>query len=221
MPLIPSDPRQQKRMMVGVLAVALGAVYHTMLAAPKTIELDAVQARVDSLEAANAKASAASRGGTTTKIRAEAAAYRRDLDVLRQLVPTGNEVPALLEQVSTAARRAGLDIAAVQPQPVVVGETFDTYRYKITIAGAYHPLGEFLTNVGSLTRIIAPVNLQLDPIAGLSPAAMRRMPPNSAPLKATFEIQTYVAKGSATPPPVVGERVAAVVDTAPAPRGRT
>ena len=44
------------------------------------------------------------------------------VEVMRRLVPTGNEVPALLEQVSNAARRAGLDISSVEPQPVIAGE---------------------------------------------------------------------------------------------------
>ena len=81
--------------------------------------------------------------------------------VLQQLVPTSNEVPALLENVSTAARRVGLDLASVEPMPVLTGEQFDTYRYKVSVKGGYHALAGFLTNVGSLNRIVAPVALDL------------------------------------------------------------
>src|SRR5688572_4741579 len=84
-----------------------------------------------------------------------------ELAVMRQLVPTSNEVPALLDQVSTAARRAGLELGAVEPEPVIVGDQFDTYRYRMALFGTYHEVAEFLTNVGSLGRIIAPINLQL------------------------------------------------------------
>ena len=195
MALLPSDPRKQRMIMVAVLALGLAGVYYTYVAAPEGAAIAAAEAHVDSLELANAKVAAAVRGGSVNKIKAEAAAYRRDLDALRQLVPTGNEVPALLEQVSTAARRAGLDIASVEPLPVIVGDEFDTYRYKITMAGPYHPLGEFLTNVGSLTRIIAPANLQLEPAPAA--AATGRRAAAEALLKATLEIQTYVAKGAA------------------------
>jgi len=38
---------------------------------------------------------------------------------MRSLVPAGNEVPALLEQVSTAARRVGLEINYIEPEPVI------------------------------------------------------------------------------------------------------
>ena len=195
MALLPSDPRQQKLVMAAVLSLGLAGSYHAYVAEPEGVALAAAEAHVDSLELANAKVGAAVRGGSVNKVKAEAAAYRRDLDALRQLVPTGNEVPALLEQVSTAARRAGLELSTVEPLPVIVGDEFDTYRYKISLSGAYHPLGEFLSNVGSLTRIMAPANLRLNPAPAPTGLARRGAP--DALLKATLEIQTYVAKGAA------------------------
>jgi type IV pilus assembly protein PilO len=113
---------------------------------------------------------------------------------MRQLVPTGNELPALLEQVSTAARREGLDISTVEPQPVVEGDQFDTYRYKIAVTGGYHALGEFLSNVGSLTRIVAPINLTLAPATNPNVTAVKLRPAGTAAIESKFEIQTYVVR---------------------------
>ena len=118
---------------------------------------------------------------------------------MRQLVPTGNEVPALLEQVSTAARRVGLDIGAVEPEPVIPGDEFDTYRYKISIVGGYHEVGQFLTNVGSLTRIVAPVNLKLTP-SNKDDANRTHARRGQSVLQSDFEMQTYVAKAGAAEP---------------------
>ena len=200
MPLLPNDPRKQRLIAAIVVSLGVAGVYGQYVWLPSGEVVAAAEARVDSLETANAKAAAALRGGTANQIRAEAASHRRNLDAMRQLVPTGNEVPALLEQVSTAARRAGLDIASVEPEPVIPGDQFDTYRYKLAVSGQYHPLGEFLSNVGSLTRIIAPANLQLEPRSGPSATAGgARLPASAAVLQARFEIQTYVAKGAAAP----------------------
>ena len=110
--------------------------------------------------------------------------------MLRQLVPTRNEVPALLEQVSTAARRVGLDLSDVQPEAVVTGAQFDVHRYTISVNGHYHAIARFLTNVGSLTRIVAPINLQLTPT---SRALTRVLPKETRLLEARLQIQTYVA----------------------------
>jgi type IV pilus assembly protein PilO len=114
---------------------------------------------------------------------------------MRQLVPTSNEVPALLEQVSTAARRAGLDLAGVEPQPVIEGEQFDTHKFKVSVLASYHQLAEFLTNVGGLTRIVAPVNLALGPTTNQT--VQRRVRVDGALIDSKFEIQTYVAKTAA------------------------
>jgi type IV pilus assembly protein PilO len=113
--------------------------------------------------------------------------------VLQELVPTTNEVPALLESVSTAARRVGLDLASVEPMPVIEGEMFDTYRYKLSVKGGYHALAGFLTNVGSLNRIVAPVALDVKQMA---PAVMKkaRLRDGESGLETDFQIQTYIAR---------------------------
>ena len=165
-----------------------------------------LQAHVDSLDVSNQRAKAELAKGNVEQLRAEAAKLQENLEVMRQLVPTSNEVPALLEQVSTAARRVGLDLATVKPQPVVEGEQFDTYRYQVAVIGDYHALGEFLANVGSLTRIVAPVNLALSPLGSGAAADQRKkaLKNNNSVLDSRFELQTYVAKTAAPRPAPAG-----------------
>ena len=55
-------------------------------------------------------------------------------------------------------------------------------------------MAEFLTNVGSLTRIIAPVNLALAPASNPNSNAARHRSAGASALDTRFEIQTYVAK---------------------------
>jgi len=201
MALLPSNPRDQKLVAVAVVAFALAALYWNFVWTPKQVELVALETRLDTLDARNASARARIAQGTAAELEAQAAAFSRDLEVMRLLVPTGNELPSLLEQVSTAARREGLDIASVEPQPVVQGETFDTYKYKVSVTGPYHALGEFLTNVGSLTRIVTPVNLTLNLSTNKQANAVKLAPEGTAAIESRFEIQTYVIR---TAPPAQG-----------------
>ena len=138
--------------------------------------------------------------GSIQKLRAQAAEYEQSLKVMRQLVPRSNEVPALLEDISTAARRVGLDLATVEPMPVLPGEQFDTYRYKLAVIGGYHPVGQFLSNVGSLNRIIAPVTMaiKLHPIADKTKARVKK---NETLIDTEFQVQTYVARTTPYIPP--------------------
>jgi type IV pilus assembly protein PilO len=189
MAILPSNPRDQKLVAVAVVAFALAALYWNFVWTPKQVELVALETRLDTLDARNASARARIAQGTAAELEAQAAAFSRDLEVMR------------LEQVSTAARREGLDIASVEPQPVVQGETFDTYKYKVSVTGPYHALGEFLTNVGSLTRIVTPVNLTLNLSTNKQANAVKLAPEGTAAIESRFEIQTYVIR---TAPPAQG-----------------
>jgi type IV pilus assembly protein PilO len=201
MALFPTNQRDQIMVVVCVLALGLAGAYYQYLWSPKNAELTTLQARVDTLLVQNEIAQRSVASGTAAKLRAEADEYGRMLGVMRQLVPVANEVPTLLDQVSTAARQAGLDIGDVTPLGVIAGDVFDTYRYKMGVTGSYHRIARFLSNVGSLTRIIAPMNLSLLPTARDTKTMRPRA--GESVLDASFEIQTYVAKASAPAAPAV------------------
>ncbi|GAC1640167.1 MAG: type 4a pilus biogenesis protein PilO [Mycobacterium sp.] len=190
----PKTQREQIFLFVTILALGAGAAFYQYVWSPKEVLLAHTQTHVDSLDAMNQRAKAELAKGNVNDLRAQAARFQQNLELMRQLVPTGNEVPLLLEQVSTAARHVGLDIADIQPETPVPGELFDTYRYKLTVYGGYHDLAQFLGNVGSLTRIIAPVDLVLQ--SAQNPQAVRRSSHSGtkAPVQASLAIQTYVAR---------------------------
>lgn len=196
MALMPKNPRDQKMVAAAVVAFALAALYWNFVWTPKHTELVELTARLDTLDSQNAMARTRIAQGTAAELETEAARYGKDLEVMRLLVPTGNELPSLIEQVSTAARREGLDIASLEPQPIVHGETFDTYRYKVSMTGGYHALAEFMTNVGSLQRIVTPVNISLALSTNKAINAVKLAPAGTAAVETKFEIQTYVIRGA-------------------------
>ena len=197
MALLPKNPRDQKMVAVAVVALALAALYWNFVWTPRHDELVVLQVRVDTLDARNAVARARIAQGTAAELEAEAARYAKDLEVMRLLVPTHNELPSLIEQVSTAARREGLDLSSIEPQPIVHGETFDTYRYKVSVTGGYHALAEFMTNVGSLTRIVSSENVGLALSGNKNLNAVKLAPAGTASVESQFEIQTYVIRSAA------------------------
>jgi type IV pilus assembly protein PilO len=192
--------REQSLAGIGVAAILLLVAYWYFLYKPKAAELTVVQAHVDSLDKRNQQAKADIAQGSIQKLRAQATEYEQSLKVMRQLVPRSNEVPALLEDISTAARRVGLDLATVEPMPVLPGEQFDTYRYKLAVIGGYHPVGQFLSNMGSLNRIIAPVTMaiKLHPAAGQTKARVKK---GESLIDTEFQVQTYVARTTPYVPP--------------------
>ncbi len=189
----PQNQRDQILTAIAIVALGLVGAYWYFVYDPKGADVAKLGAHVDSLDADNQKAKAQLAKGTVDQIRAEAARYRENLTLMRTLVPAGNEVPALVEQVSTAARRAQLELAGLEPEPVIEGDMFDTYRYKIKLNGSYHDVAQVLTNIASLNRIVAPMNVNLQ----LAPGNPKFMPGKQM-LASAFEIQTYVVR--TTPP---------------------
>ncbi len=202
MSLVPQTQRDQVKFLIGFVAVALAAAYYVYPYGSREEQLETDLARVAQLDEANQRAARDVASGSLESLRIQAAENRSALLVMRRLVPTGNEVPALLEEVSTAARRAGLDVGGVVPEPVIPGERFDTYRYTVTMMGGYHQFGEFLANVGSLARIVAPVSFSVTTSAGNT--TPRSVPQSSEKggLASTITLQTYVEKTSPAKPAV-------------------
>jgi type IV pilus assembly protein PilO len=197
MALLPQNSRDQKLLFVGLLAVGLAGVYQQLVWTPKHVELQALEFRLDTLDSLNRLSKIEVAKGNMAKMKQEADAFGRELEVLRRLVPTGNEVPALLESVSTAARRAGLELSDVQPDGVINGDQFDTYKYRLGVTGPWHQVAEFLSNVGSLPRIVSPINLSL---TATSRVGERKPKKTEQFLDAKFGIQTYVAHTSVKQP---------------------
>lgn len=194
---LPTNQRDQVKLLIGFAAIALAALYWMYPYASKNEQLTLDEAHVAELEDANQKAAREFASGSIEELRSQAAQNRSALTVMRRLVPTGNEVPALLEEVSTAARRAGLDVGGVTPEAVIPGQRFDTYRYTVTIIGGYHQFGEFLANVGSLPRIVAPVNFNITAGSANTQRGQTRTSEKGA-LAATITLQTYVEKTTPT-----------------------
>ena len=187
---LPTSQRDQAMLAVGILMVVGAAAYWYFVDDPKNNGPDGLARtalHVDSLNAINQKAKAQLARGSVAKIRAEADSLRRNLDLLRTLVPAKNDVPALYDEVSNSARRVGLDLGGINPEPPIEGELFDTYRSRIKLNASFHDVATVLTNIASLDRIVSPINLLLTP----APADANTKP-GEQPLSAQFEIQTYV-----------------------------
>jgi type IV pilus assembly protein PilO len=216
MAILPTKQRDQVMVLVTILAASLVGLFWYFVYDPKSTDLDKLSVHVDSLDMLNQKAKAEMAKGTVEQIREEARASRENLDLMRTLVPAANEVSNLIDQVSTAARRAHLDIGTLEPEPVIEGELFDTYRYRLRLTGAYNDIAEMLTNIGSLNRIVSSLNVQL-----VLPQGGLVSPPGKQLLASTFEIQTYVVRtaprGKAAAKPSAAPAPAAPPPAAPGP----
>ena len=134
--------------------------------------------------------------GSVEDLRNRLETYRGSLSLLRRLVPERNEVPNLLDDISSRSRIRGVTLATVVPLPVEPGPApFDTYKYNMSVIGRYDQIGQFLADVASLQRIIVPYDLSLDQANANAAKALGDT--SGSLLEAKFQVRTFVK--SSTP----------------------
>lgn len=155
---------------------------------------DSIQSRqktLDSLTTLTDSAKKLLASGSVEDLRRRLEGYRASLELMRRLVPDRNEVANLMDEISTRAKIRGVQVSQFQPLPVEPGPApFETYKYQYSVVGRYDQLGEFLSDVASLQRIIVPTDLTL----GAADLARAKALGDSsgALLEARFQIRTFV-----------------------------
>src|SRR2546428_6230927 len=169
MALLPQDRQSQVMLLITIGMLALGYAFWNYWAKPTGEEIESAQTEIRSMEAVIAQAKADLASGTVEDLRRKVEEYTALLSVMRRLVPEKNEVPALIDDISTKAKVRGVTIGRIEPQAVEAGPPFDTYPDRLEIIGHYDQLGEFLSDIASLPRIFGPQDVVLKAAAGPAP----------------------------------------------------
>jgi type IV pilus assembly protein PilO len=157
----------------------------------RTARIVAIKDTIARFEAATDSAKKELARGTVADVRKRLETYRASLALLRRLVPERNEVPNLLDDISTRSKIRGVTLSSVVPQAVEPGPSpFDTYKYNMSVIGKYDHIGQFLADVASLQRIIVPYDLTV--AAANSSSAKALGDSTGSMLEAKFQIRTYV-----------------------------
>ena len=197
MALLPQDRQSQYMLLITLVMVILGYVFWTYWEQPTATQIAAANSEIDSLQVIIDRAKQDLASGTVEDLRRKVEQYQALLSVMRRLVPEKNEVPALIDDISTRSKVRGVTIVRFEPLAVDSGSPFDTYRYRLEILGHYDQLGEFLSDIASLPRIIVPQDVLLKPAQAQAQKILSDT--LGSLLEAQFLIRTFVK--SAAPPP--------------------
>ena len=85
--------------------------------------------------------------------------------LLRQL-PSDTEVPGLLEDITSTGIGAGLEFDSINLQPEVQREYYIELPIQIKVRGSYHELGNFVSGVAGLPRIVTLHDFTIQPVSG-------------------------------------------------------
>lgn len=86
-------------------------------------------------------------------------------ELLRQL-PTDKEVPGLLEDITAIGKNAGLDIDSIALQAERKAKFYVELPISIQVKGTYHQMGEFVSGVAAIKRIVTLHDYTIKPTGG-------------------------------------------------------
>jgi type IV pilus assembly protein PilO len=190
---LPKDPAQQKRVLIAIAPLLVLFLYYYFLHGKKTEEIAAKTTRLEALEAANGPARAlASQGGP--ELQKKLALYEQHIVRLEQLIPEQEEVPDLLHSMTLRAADAEVELSTMRPESEEPGQFYTRQTYSMGVTGSFHRIGQFLSAVGSLPRIITPIDMVL---------TVKGKPDRHGDmtLDAVFRIETYVIPPPSGAPP--------------------
>jgi len=90
-------------------------------------------------------------------------------DMLRQL-PNKTEVAGLLVDISQTGLSAGLEFELFQPKKEVPTEFYAELPISIVIKGSYHQMGEFVSGLAALPRIVTTHDIKIQ--KGANPSSL-------------------------------------------------
>lgn len=108
-----------------------------------------------------------------------------DLETLLRQLPTGTEMPNLLDDVSNTGKKNGLEFELFKPQPEQPKDFYAAKPITIKARGTYHQFGAFVSDVAALSRIVTLENATL-----VNPASRTGKAVN-VPLSIDATLQTY------------------------------
>ena len=164
---------------------------------PKVEEVRQIQFQIDSLQARIDTARADLAQGTVESLRATVAQYEEALGVMRELVPVEHEVVGLIDSVASRAQLRGVALISINALPNETEPPFQVIRNQVTVLGPYDEIGEFLTDIASLRRVMVPYGVSLQ-VADANDLQGLLVEEGRTYLRSTFNIRTFVKASTDT-----------------------
>ncbi len=117
---------------------------------------------------------------------------------IEALLPEVKQIPSFLVQLHTASSLTGTKITGIQPLDVETDDFYNVASFEISLTGAYHDLGSFISYVANFPFIANVDNLELTAlnVAISQPAADNNASERkkNETVSAVFTLSTYFVK---------------------------
>jgi type IV pilus assembly protein PilO len=101
--------------------------------------------------------------------RAQLAEIERDFGAMLRQLPGKTEVPSLLVDISQTGLGAGLEEQTFTPTGEIQKDFYAELPIKLRYTGSYHELGNFVSGIAALPRIVTLHDISIRPVNGNNP----------------------------------------------------
>ena len=101
--------------------------------------------------------------------RAQLAEIERDFGAMLRQLPGKTEVPSLLVDISQTGLGAGLEEQTITPTGEIQKDFYAELPIKLRYTGSYHELGNFVSGIAALPRIVTLHDISIRPVNGSNP----------------------------------------------------
>ncbi|MFO8045990.1 MAG: type 4a pilus biogenesis protein PilO [Halomonas sp.] len=137
---------------------------HWYLASPAKEELDRVRGQETQL--IRDYRSKAAQAANLEAMREQMGILDERMSKLREMLPTGAEVPSLIDNITETAIDNQLSIDSIRLRSPVTREHYIEQPFDIQVQGDYHRIATFLSGVAGLPRIVTLHDMTLAPEGG-------------------------------------------------------
>jgi len=153
-------PLPAKIVAVIVIAIAVGFAGYWFDTKEQLVVLDNARAKEAELKKAFE---------TKQAVAANLDAYKEQMEVMKKSfgalllqLPSKTEVAELLVDISRVGLESGLEFELFKPGAEVIKEFYAEYPISIRVVGSYHQLGNFVSGIAALPRIVTLHNLKIN-----------------------------------------------------------
>ena len=141
------------RIVVGLfVALLVATLCYFLIVSPKLPILDAAELKEEQLKLQfEAKYRIAV---NLSAYKAQLARIEKDFSSMLKSLPTNNETPGLLDDITFAGTTSGLTFELLNCQKEVPKEFYTELPIEMEVSGGYHNFGEFVSKVADLPRIV-------------------------------------------------------------------
>lgn len=155
-------PAPFRYLLIGVIfaVVAVGGSYYF---AVRNLKPALEQAELQETELKTAFEAKQKKAANLDAYKAQLAEMERSFGAMLRQLPDQTEVPSLLVDISQTGLAAGLEEQLFEPSALVRKDFYAELPIKIRLAGGFHEMGNFVSGIAALPRIVTLHDIEITP----------------------------------------------------------